>query len=91
MPIIYDFKVTYQENHKFSFVMLSATDTGYGKINRFNSKSSNHKCSRRQILRHLFQFSKKIRYDISWESSAEADDSHEISFLICYFLKSGKI
>ena len=31
-------------------------------------------------------FLKKIRYDISW-----ADDSHEISCLICYFWKSGKI
>ena len=31
----------------------------------------NHHCSKRQILRHLSKFSrKKIRYDISWESSA---------------------
>ena len=30
---------------------------------------------------------KKIRYDISWESS---DDSHEILCLICYFEKAAK-
>ena len=32
----------------------------------------------------------KIRYDISWESSASRQFSW-ISFLICYFWKSGKI
>ena len=29
-----------------------------------------HNCSRWQILQHLSEFSKKIRHDISWESSA---------------------
>ena len=36
---------------------------------------------------NFFPIFEKIRYDISWESSA---DSHEIC-LICYFWKSGKI
>ena len=35
-----------------------------------NPKSANHNRSRRQILWHLSQFSKKIRYDISWDLSA---------------------
>ena len=61
---------------------------------------TDHDCSRRQIMQHFSKFSEKIRNAISWESSAgmifhenrlPADDSHEISCLICYFWKSIKI
>ena len=37
---------------------------------RLTLKAPDHDCSRQQILLHLSKFSKEIRYDISWESSA---------------------
>ena len=62
-----------------------------------NPWSANHNCSRQQILRHLSQFSKKIRYCLTSVFNVmvifekAADDSQEISCLICYFWKGGKI
>ena len=55
-----------------------------------NPKSTNHNCSRQQILRHLSQLLTK-KGMIFHENRLPADDSHEISCLICYFGKSGKI
>ena len=51
---------------------------------------ANHDWSSLQILQHFSKFSEKKRM-IFYENCLPADDSHEISCLICYFWKSGKI
>ena len=47
--------------------------------------STNYDCSRRQILWHLYRFSNKLRYEISWGSSASRRFSWNMPYLL--FLK----
>ena len=56
----------------------------------FNPKSANHDSSSRQVLRHFPNF-RKIRYDISLESSASRRFSWNTMPYLLYLKKSGKI
>ena len=79
---------------KWSCRTFDLTDRTSNKVTILSSKTQTltlkapiHNCSRRQILRHLSQFSTKIRYDITWESSASRRFSWNIMPYLLFLKK----